>query len=169
MQKIDKSKNWVAVYTKPRHEKAVAFELQKKGYEIYLPLLRVRKKWSDRKKWVEFPFFKSYLFAKTFKKDIGSLVSTVGLVRVIKFGENIAIVKDSSINSIKLMLNGGYNPTSTDYFIKGDPVSVKSGPLKGLTGEVVRIDNHNRLLVRIDAIKHAISIDIDRGRLKTLV
>ena len=169
MQKIDKSRNWVAIYTKPRHEKTVAFELQKKGHEIYLPLLRVRKKWSDRKKWVEFPLFKSYLFARTFKKDITSLVSTPGLVRVIKFGEKIAIVEDSSIDSIRLMLNGGYNPTSTDYFIKGDPVLVESGPLKGLTGEVIRIDNHNRLLVRIDAIKHSISIDIDRRLLKSLV
>ena len=169
MDKNDKSIDWIAIYTKPRHEKTLALELEKKGLEVYLPLLRVRKKWSDRKKWVEFPLFKSYLFVKATNYNTQSLINTPGLVRIVRFGKKIAIIKESSINSIKLMLNGGYNPTSTDYFIKGGPVSVKSGPLKGLTGEVVRIDNHNRLLVRIDAIKHSISIDIDRGLLIPLV
>jgi len=169
MEKNDKLKIWVALYTKPRHEKTVAFELEKKGHEIYLPLLRVRRKWSDRKKWVDFPLFKSYLFARISNENRISLISAPGLVRIIKFGEKIAIVNNSSIESIKLMLNGGYNPTSTDYFIKGDPVLVQSGPLKGLIGEVIRIDNHNRLLVRIDAIKHSISIDIERRFLKPLV
>ncbi|SVB29702.1 uncharacterized protein METZ01_LOCUS182556, partial [marine metagenome] len=46
------SKKWLAVYTKPRHEKAVEKEFQKKGFEVYLPLLKERRKWSDRKKWV---------------------------------------------------------------------------------------------------------------------
>jgi len=169
MDKNNKSNHWVAIYTKPRHEKTVALELEKKGFEIYLPLLRVRKKWSDRKKWVEFPLFKSYLFARINKNNTISLVSTPGLVRIIKFGEKIAIVQNSSIDSIKLMLNGGYNPTPTDFFIKGDPVLVKSGPLKGLIGEVIRVDKHDRLLIRIDAIKHSISIDIDRKFLKPLV
>ena len=56
------SEKWIAVYTKPRHEKTVSNDLYKKGYEVYLPLLREKRKWSDRKKWIEFPLFKSYLF-----------------------------------------------------------------------------------------------------------
>ena len=169
MDKNDKSIDWIAIYTKPRHEKTVALELEKKGFEVYLPLLRVRKKWSDRKKWVEFPLFKSYLFVKTTNYNTQSLINTPGLVRVVRFGKKIAIIKESSINSIKLMLNGGYNPISTDYFIKGDAVSVRSGPLKGIIGEVARIDSNNRLIVRIDAIKHSISIDIERKFLKPYV
>ena len=51
-------KKWIAVYTKPRHEKTLAQELEKKGIESYLPLLKERRKWSDRKKWVEFPLFR---------------------------------------------------------------------------------------------------------------
>ena len=62
-------KYWIAVYTKPRHEKTVENELQKKGYEVYLPLLKERRKWSDRKVWVEFPMFRSYIFVKTELKN----------------------------------------------------------------------------------------------------
>ena len=58
------SKKWLAVYTKPRHEKFVEKELKKKGIEVYLPILKERRKWSDRKKWVSFPLFRSYIFVK---------------------------------------------------------------------------------------------------------
>ena len=161
------SEKWIAVYTKPRHEKTVSNELYKKGYEVYLPLLKERRKWSDRKKWIEFPLFRSYLFVRTDIKNLLFVVQTYGVVKIIKFGEKIGIVQNEIINSIRLMIEGGYKPEPLDYFIKGDPVIVKEGPLKGLIGEVVRIGNNDRLIIRIDAIKHSISIQIERGFLKT--
>ena len=161
------TEKWIAVYTKPKHEKTVSNELYKKGYEVYLPLLKERRKWSDRKKWIEFPLFRSYLFVKTDIKNALFVVQTYGVVKIIKFGEKIGIVKNEIINSIRLMIEGGYKPEPLDYFIKGDPVIVKEGPLKGLIGEVIRIDNNDRLIVRIDAIQHSVSIQIERGFLKT--
>ena len=166
MAKENNSAKWIAVYTKPRHEKTVSNELYKKGYEVYLPLLREKRKWSDRKKWIEFPLFRSYLFVKTDLKKVLFIVQTSGVVKVIKFGTKIGIIQDEIINSIRLMIEGGYKPEPLDYFIKGDPVIVKEGPLKGLIGEVVRIDNNERLIVRIDAIQHSVSIQIERGFLK---
>ena len=73
------------LYTKARHEKVVASELEKKVLN-YLPILRERRKWSDRKKWVELPYFKSYLFVKTTNNDRISLANTPGLVKVVMFG-----------------------------------------------------------------------------------
>ena len=160
------SEKWIVVYTKPNHEKAVSNELHKKGYEVYLPLLKERRKWSDRKKWIEFPLFRSYLFVRIDKKNALFVLQTYGVIKVIKFGEKIGIVKDEIINSIRLMIEGGYKPEPLDFFIKGDPVIVKDGPLKGLIGEVVRIDNNERLIVRIDVIQHSVSIQIERGFLK---
>lgn len=157
------SKKWIAVYTRPRHEKAVSNKLHKKGYEVYLPLLKEKRKWSDRVKWIEFPFFRSYLFVRTDIKNALFVLQTHGVIKIIKFGEKIGIVQDEIIASIRLMIEGGYEPEPLDYFIKGDPVIVKEGPLKGLTGEVVRINNKERLIVRIDVIQHSISIQIERG------
>ena len=107
-----------------------------------------------------------YLFAKTDLKNVLFIVQTSGVVKVIKFGAKIGIIQEEIINSIRLMIEGGYKPEPLDYFIKGDPVIVKEGPLKGLNGEVVRIDNNDRLIVRIDAIQHSVSIQIERGFLK---
>tara|TARA_B100001250_G_scaffold413644_1_gene448467 strand:- start:1397 stop:1903 length:507 start_codon:yes stop_codon:yes gene_type:complete len=161
-------KKWIAVYTKPRHEKMVENELFKKGFEVYLPILKERRKWSDRKKWVEFPLFRSYIFVRTEIKNSLFVLQTMGVVRVIKFGGEIAVIQNDSIRAIKLMIEGGYMPEAIDYFVKGETVEVKSGPLKGLIGEVTRVDNSDRLLVRVDAIQHSVSVQIDRGYLKSL-
>jgi transcription antitermination factor NusG len=56
--------NWYAVYTRHRSEKRLADALAKLGIDHYLPLLRTRKKWSDRYKWVEEPLFASYVFVR---------------------------------------------------------------------------------------------------------
>jgi len=161
-------KKWIAVYTKPRHEKTVENELLKKGFEIYLPILKERRKWSDRKKWVEFPLFRSYIFVRTEIKNSLFVLQTMGVVKVIKFGGEVAVIQNDSIRAIKLMIEGGYMPDAIDYFVKGETVEVKSGPLKGLIGEVIRMDNNDRLLVRVDAIQHSISVQIDRGFLKSV-
>ena len=64
------------------------------------------------------------------------------------------------------MIEGGYIPESINYFVKGEKVEVKNGPLKGIIGEVSRVDDSDRLLVRVDAIQHSISVQIDRGFLR---
>ena len=163
MEINDKTKNWIAIYTKSRHEKTVAKKLEMKNFEVYLPILRERRKWSDRKKWIEYPLFKSYLFIRTQLKNSIFILKTPGIIRIVKFGDKIAIVNDNHINAIKLMISGGYKPKSTDYFIKGDPVQVIDGPLKGIEGEVIRVDDRDRLLIRINSIKHSVSIKINRA------
>ena len=168
IKKNKEIKSWIAVYTKSRHENTVKAELKKINFEVYLPLIRKKRRWSDRTKWVDFPLFKSYLFVKTELNEIHILKKIPGLVNVIKFGGKVAQINEKTIIAIKSMLNGHYNVESTDYFIKGDIVIVKSGPLKGSIGEVYRIDNSDRFLIRIDAIKQSISIKIDRRFLKQL-
>ena len=66
------------------------------------------------------------------------------------------------------MIEGGYEPVPVDYFLKGDPVRVKEGPLKGLIGQVIRIDNYNSLVFRIDAVQHSVSVKINKGFLETI-
>tara|TARA_Y100000591_G_C21853224_1_gene713090 strand:+ start:5739 stop:6257 length:519 start_codon:yes stop_codon:yes gene_type:complete len=162
------STKWIVVYTKPKHEKVVRDELLKNKFEVYLPLLRKRRKWSDRKKWVEFPLFRSYLFIKTDPKHSIQISKTNGVVRIVKFGEKIALVSDKELDAINKMVEGGFEPRAENYFLKGNPVIVEHGPLKGLVGEVLSIENQNRLVMRIDAIQQCLSVKIDQGYLKLI-
>ena len=161
-------KSWYAFYTKSRHEKSVNRALINKGYEAYLPLLKERRKWKDRKKWVSFPLFKSYIFIKIEAKDSIFVLKTPGIVKMVKFGNNPSPVLEKTINSLRLMIDGGFNPQPTDYFVKGDSVIIKEGPLKGLEGEIATIQNQERFIIQVDAIQHSFSIEISRSYLSGL-
>ena len=168
MNSKDLNKKWFAFYTKSRHEKSVCKTLLEQGYDVYLPLLRRRKKWSDRKKWVEYPLFKSYIFIKINPKDSIFVLKAPGIVKIIEFGGKPSPIRDLTIQYLKLMIDGGFNPEPTDYFIKGDNVIIKDGPLKGLKGIISTIHNQERFIIHIDAIKHSVSIKISRAFLSKL-
>tara|TARA_Y100000590_G_scaffold104552_1_gene118964 strand:+ start:588 stop:1085 length:498 start_codon:yes stop_codon:yes gene_type:complete len=161
-----KLKKWIVVRSKPRSEKIVYDQLLEKGIEAYLPLLKERRKWSDRKKWVEFPLFSSYLFANIELKNSIFVLQTHGVSSLVKFGEEIAIVQDKIIKTIKLAIDGGYQLTPTEYFIAGNEVEVIEGPMKGVKGIVVQLKGKDRLIIKIDAIQQALSINIDSRFIK---
>ena len=96
---------WYAIYTKSRNEKKVALNLQEKGIEVYLPLLKTLKQWSDRKKWVEEPLFRSYLFVRILDKNYLEVLQTDGVVRFITFRQERVPVPDQQIEAVKAYLN----------------------------------------------------------------
>ena len=159
---------WLAVYTKARHEKVAYEQLTKQGMEVYLPLVRSKRRWSDRTKWVDVPLFRSYLFVRIPLKDHLFVLQTIGVHHVVKFKSEIAVIPDEQIEAIRLMIEGGYDMQSTEYFQIGDRVEVSFGPMKGVQGEVSRIDGEDKFVLKIDAIQHAIAVHIERGYLKAV-
>ena len=140
----------------------------KKNIEAYLPLLKERRKWSDRKKWVEFPLFSSYLFARIDIKDSIFVLQTQGVNTIVKFGKQIAIVQNSVIEAIRLAMEGGYQLEPVEYFVEGNQVEVIAGPMKGVKGIVAKLKGQNRLIIKIDAIQQALSIQIESKFIRNL-
>ena len=161
-------KQWIVVRSKPRSEKVAHNELVKKNIESYLPLLKERRKWSDRKKWVEFPLFSSYLFARIDIKDSIFVLQTQGVNTIVKFGKQIAIVQNSVIEAIRLAMEGGYKLEPVEYFVEGNRVEVVAGPMNGVKGIVAKLKGQNRLIIKIDAIQQALSIQIESKFIKNI-
>ena len=160
-------KNWIAVYTKSRHEQIVVNELNKKNIESYCPMFKERRQWSDRKKWVHFPLFRSYVFANIEINENIYVLQTIGVNKIVKFQEKISIIPDQVIDNIKNIIEGEYNVEKADYFIKGDEVRVVSGPLKGLDGVVLDLRGANKIIIKIEAIQQAFSVEISSGLIKS--
>ena len=159
-------KKWIAVYTKSRHEQIVINELSKKDIESFCPMFKERRQWSDRKKWVHFPLFRSYVFARIHLKENIFVLQTIGVNKIVKFQNKISIIPDQVINDIKNIVDGGYKIQQVDYFIKGDEVSVVSGPLKGVNGIIQYLKGDSRLIMKVEAIRQAFSIEISPEQLK---
>ncbi|MEC7934580.1 MAG: UpxY family transcription antiterminator [Candidatus Neomarinimicrobiota bacterium] len=159
-------KKWIAIYTKSRHEQIVVNELSKKDIESFCPMFKERRQWSDRKKWVHFPLFRSYVFARIHLKENIFVLQTIGVNKIVKFQNKISIIPDQVINDIKNIVDGGYKIQQVDYFIKGDEVSVVSGPLKGINGIIQDLKGDSRLIMKVEAIRQAFSIEISSEQLK---
>ena len=152
---------WYALYTKSRQEKKVSEELQFNGIESYLPLVTTVKQWSDRKKKVEEPLIRSYVFVKSSEKEYYKILNTTGVVKYITFEGKAAPIPEWQIDAMKKMID--YNQPhyySTQNFLKGEKIKITQGPLQGYEGEVVRdINGKKKVIIRISNIGYSLVIE----------
>lgn len=146
--------SWYAIYTNPRAEKKVAILLQQKGIETYLPLVTTLKQWSDRKKKVTEPIFKSYLFVNIdYSKDYTHVLNIPGVVKFIKIGGELTPIRVSVIEAIKFSLSNFDEITICENTIDiNQPVIIQSGPLKGLEGTILKKQSASYFLLTIEQL-----------------
>jgi len=141
---------WYAAYTKPRAEKKVFERLLRAGFEAYLPLRRVQKKWSDRLKWVEEPLIRSYIFVRITEREYYDVINTPGMVRYVTFEGKAASIPDKQIEALRLLLlEGAELEVSTEYFQPGQKITIRAGMLLGMQGELVEYRGRKKVLVRL--------------------
>lgn len=156
---------WYLLYTNPRAEKKVAEELQKKGFEVFLPLQRTLKVWSDRKKWVEEPLFKSYLFINTeLERNYYNILNVHGVVKFVSFQGSPAKVDQREITLVKLLLGRhGELVESTlpnEPIIVGEAVTITAGPLIGTQGKLISTRSGERMLIELETLQQNLLITI---------
>ncbi|MBM3443821.1 MAG: UpxY family transcription antiterminator [Bacteroidetes bacterium] len=160
-------RSWYAVYTKPRWEKKVSKELEKKGIEVYCPLNKVLRKWSDRMKTIEEPLFKSYVFVRVDKKDITEVRYVDGVLNYVYWNCKPAVVKDEEIVAIRKFLSEYEDVEVTSYDIRpADRVMLNTGVMMGATGHILRVLSNNTVEVRIDSLGFLLTAKFEK---KTIV
>ena len=163
------NKKWYAVYTKSRNEKKVNELLAEKGIESYLPLQKTLKQWSDRKKFVEEPLFRSYIFVRIDYKHHIDVLQTQGVVTFVKFAGKPEPVPDKQIEAVKMLLAENYDFEVTNENLKiGDKVEVTQGAMKGLQGELVEYRGKKKVVIRIDTIGQNLLVDIPAAYVRIL-
>jgi transcription antitermination factor NusG len=162
------AERWYALYTRSRHEKFVNEELQKKGMTTFLPLRRVLRHWSDRTKLIEAPLFTGYLFVQIPLRRKLEVLRTHGSVRFIGFNSFPTPVPEWELAAIQRFIEEEITVDPFPYLAAGDRVYVRSGPLKGVEGFIVRKDKHMRLVVSLDLLMQSVSIQIDEALVEKL-
>ncbi|TAL61206.1 MAG: UpxY family transcription antiterminator [Bacteroidetes bacterium] len=158
---------WYALYTRPRAEKQVYQRLVEAGIETFLPLQKTYRMWSDRKKLVERPLLSSYIFVKTYNKNFPMVYKTNGVVKFVSFEGHPVSIPQNQIDNLRLLINSDAEiEVSSEKFAKGDNVEVVSGSLVGLTGELIKIGSHNRVVIRIDRLDKNLILKIPKAFLR---
>jgi transcription antitermination factor NusG len=173
MNNMDNAKqsNWYAFYTRSRAEKQVLRRLEDQHFEVFLPLMTRIKLWSDRKKKVKVPLIRSYIFVRIGIESMVTVLEVPGIVAVLKYLGQPAIVRDEEIENLKILVNGEaekIEQLDKRPLDSGDPIEVINGPFRGLIAEYTRMQGKYRVIVKIEALGTAMSVDIPRNNIKKI-
>lgn len=135
------SKSWIAIQCRPRSEKKVAELLEKKGVEIYLPIQKQLRKWSDRIKKVDVVIIPMIVFVENNSIQISEIIKFPNVIKIFSSpGSKFpAVISDEEIYKLKFILGQSDIPVEYDpsIFKVDDTVRVVRGNLMGLTGKVL--------------------------------
>ena len=154
------SKSWFAVYTTPRHEKAVARQFDVRQIEAFLPLYRSLRRWKNGCRVnVDQPLFPNYVFASLKRRDYVRVLQTPGVLSLVGSGREPAPLESSEIESLRSELSlREFEPHP--YLVTGDRVRIHSGALAGMVGVLVRKKSKLRVVLTLDLIMQSVAVEI---------
>lgn len=155
--------SWYVLYTKSRCEQSVSRALEKMGFEVYCPLHTEVKQWSDRKKKITSPLFKSYIFIYLHEKDRNKVFEVPGVVRYLYWLGKPAIVREEEINIIKTWLNGEeYREVEVSHLCAGDRLTIANGSFKGREAIISEVGKH-RLKLILQSLELVVSVRVSEA------
>lgn len=133
---------WYALYTRPRWEKKIAELLGAKQIENYCPMQKLERNWSDRKKIILEPLFKSYVLVRLAPKAHIPVLQTDGVIGFVTFQGKPAVIRDEEIDTVKQFLENYENIQVERIDVNvNDEVTIINGPLMQQTGQVMEVNN----------------------------
>lgn len=152
---------WYAIWTRSRHEQVVREQLERKGLEAFLPTITKWSRWKDRKKQIEWPLFPGYCFARFDARERLPILTCTGVVNIISFNGEVAPIPEQEITGIRRLVESDLQYDPCPLIREGMMVEVVHGPLKGVFGRLVRKGAHARLVLSVDLIGQAVSVEVD--------
>ena len=151
--------HWYAVYTAPRAEKKVGERFEKENIEYYLPLQKVKRRWSDRLKEVIVPVIHGYIFVRISTSGFRKVQNVFGAIAFVREGGYPVPIPDTQIARLKFMVNYSDEPVefSPEQFEAGETVNISRGPLQGLMGELVQIKGKHKVVIRLECFGCALT------------
>jgi transcription antitermination factor NusG len=156
---------WLVIYTKPRQEKKLAERLQQAGYTVYCPTQRMKKRWSDRWKWIEQPLFISHIFIQIDPERRDAVYFVPGFVRFLFWLKRPAQVWPKEIETLKRWLND-YAPESitTSHLQPGQKTKVLTGPFQGQEGTLTEV-KAERAQLYLEELQLLVELDLSKNEL----
>lgn len=153
---------WFAVRVKSRHEKAVAQNLELRGFTSFTPLYVAIHQWTDRERTLHLPLFPGYVFSKFLATSVPQILNTPGVIDIVRCGNSLAPIDDGEIHGLQQVMDSGYEAEPADYLEAGQPVTITSGPLNGVRGTVARHKNGFKLVLSVTLLQRSIQVEVSR-------
>jgi transcription antitermination factor NusG len=152
---------WFALAVIPRKEKVTAQTARAKGYEDFLPLYSVKRKWSDRIQQVELPLFPGYIFCRFDPKVRLPILKIPSVMSIVGFGKTPQPIPDMEINALQTVCKAGIHAVPCPFLAVGAKVRMNEGPLAGVEG-ILTEASETRLILSVSLLQRSIAVQVDR-------
>jgi transcriptional antiterminator RfaH len=162
-------RSWYLIYTKPRQERTAKLNLDRQGYETYLPLKNERRRRQGGYVYSIDPMFSRYLFIHLNKvtDNWGPIRSTIGVTDIVRFAGQPTVVPDRLVNCIRANDNeNGIQTTATQEFNGGNKVQIVEGPMNGYEGIFVGKTGKERAIVLLDVLGKSTYLELPEAQLE---
>lgn len=159
---------WYAAQTSANHEKRVAEQLNLRAVEAYLPLYTSVRRWKDRRVRLELPLFPGYVFVHLALRDRLQVLQAPSVARLVGFGGRPTPLPEQEIDALRKGLTHDMLIEPHPYLKVGQRVRVKTGPLQGLEGLLLRRKKTSRFVISLDLIMRSVAVEIDIAELEPI-
>ncbi|HIK58859.1 MAG TPA: transcriptional activator RfaH [Nitrospinaceae bacterium] len=162
--------HWYVVNTKPRQENFAVSNLIRLGVETYSPQIKRSKIVRRRRTTIISPLFPRYIFACF---DLSSQHRSVkyahGVIDIVVFGMEPAIIDEAMIESIKARSVEGFVRIQSPLWEKGQRVRIEEGPFQGMEAVFEHMmSDQQRVAIMLQALSYHPRIVIDREQIKAV-
>jgi transcriptional antiterminator RfaH len=155
--------HWYLIHTKIRQEAVALENLERQGFECFVPQIRTEKLRRGKLQVVEEPLFPRYLFIRLSTgidaQSWAPIRSTLGVSRMVMFGQIPAKVTDELLQHIRALSE------STDvhhrHFAEGETVKITEGPFVGLEAIYQMTDGEGRVMVLLNILSKPVQLSIE--------
>lgn len=161
--------HWYLVHTKPRQETCALENLQRQGYQCYLPTLPSEKLRQGVLTVTDVPLFPRYLFIRLGQdgsaRSWGPIRSTKGVSRLVGFGGEPAKVSDSLVEALRVQ-EGAVQAHPVRLFKPGERVRLTEAPFAGIEGVYQMADGERRVMVLIELLSRQVRVQVPLAGLR---
>lgn len=159
--------NWHALFVRCNQEKRVANRLEATGVEHFLPCYQSERRWTQRRVTLEIPLFPGYLFVKVPLRDRLKVLAVQNVVALVGARSAPAVIPEEEIACIRR--GAGQAGVEPHPAVKaGERILITRGALEGFEGILLRAQNRTRVLVNVDSIAQAFTVNIDLADIRYL-
>jgi transcription antitermination factor NusG len=154
---------WYAAYTSANHEKRVAEQLGVRGVTHFLPLYPSVRRWKDRRVTLQVPLFPGYVFVRIALQSRLRVQQIPGVARLVGFDGTPAALPDREIETLRATLLNGVRAEPYPFLEVGRKVWLKSGPMVGMRGILIKRKSKLRVVISISVIQRSVALEADAG------
>ena len=154
-------KRWYAAYTSANHEKRVAEQFAVRDVQHFLPVYESVRRWKDRRVTLQMPLFPGYVFVCMALRDRLEVQQVPGVAHLVGFDGTPAALPDEEIEALRASLERGVRAEPHPYLTVGRRVRLKSGPLAGMQGILLRRNGNFRVVISIELIQRSLIVQVD--------